>query len=500
MIIKSYQVKVDNVVSNIDIISGDDYTNIYRIYIPNVGEATAAIMTKIREQLLRESNLAIGEIFDPENIKNLKNKFMKRAEILITKEIPSIDTETKNILIGSLMQEMLGLGKLEILISDDNLEEIAVNSPKDYVWVFHRDYGWLKTNILIEKDDIIRNYASIIARRVGREITNLSPCLDAHLITGDRANATLFPISSKGNTITIRKFARKAWTIVDFLESKTISTDVAAFLWTMIHYEMNVIIAGGTSSGKTALLNTLMPFIQPDHRVVSIEDTREIQLPDFLQWVPLSTRSANPEGKGEVSMLDLMVNSLRMRPDRIVVGEIRRADQAEVLFEAMHTGHSVYSTLHAETAEQVINRMTNPPINIPEIMLEALHGIVVQYRNRRKGIRRVFQVAEVLKTPPMEFVNNVSRINILYKLAADDKIEPFAESKRIFNELRMYTGMDKTEILKEIDEKKTILNWLVKNKVNIVNDIGRIMAEYYTNHERILNAALKNDSPSKFCG
>jgi len=114
------------------------------------------------------------------------------------------------------------------------------------------------------------------------------------------------------------------------------------------------------------MLNAMLPFIPTNHRIVSIEDTRELQLPNFLHWVPLNTREPNPEGKGEVSMLDLLVNSLRMRPDRVIVGEIRRQKEAEVLFEAMHTGHSVYATLHADRAEQVLLRLTNPPIGIPE--------------------------------------------------------------------------------------------------------------------------------------
>ena len=141
-------------------------------------------------------------------------------------------------------------------------------------------------------------------------------------------------------------------------------------LWLAIEYEMNVIFSGGTASGKTVILNACMPFIPPNHRIISVEDTRELMLPDFLYWTPMVTRSPNPEGKGEVSMLDLLVSSLRMRPDRIVLGEMRRKEEAMVMFEAMHTGHSVYATMHANSATETISRLTNPPLSVPINLLK----------------------------------------------------------------------------------------------------------------------------------
>ena len=212
--------------------------------------------------------------------------------------------------------------------------------------------------------------------------------MDAHLKTGDRVNATLSPISSKGNTITIRKFAVKPWTVTDFLKEGVISYEGAALLWSAVQNELSIIITGGTASGKTSMLNVISNFFPPNQRIISMEDTREIVLPKTLHWVPLETRLPNPEGKGGIEMLDLIINALRMRPDRIIVGEIRRKAEAEVLFEAMHTGHSVYGTLHANNVKETINRLTNPPIDLPKQILSALSLIVVQHINRRTGRRR----------------------------------------------------------------------------------------------------------------
>ncbi len=488
--LENYIIKLENVSINIAIVDTNGYTNEYHVMVPNISAATIALLDSIKDELLKEANIGMEEIFDPAKIRKLMGSFRDKTDTMIQFKLPTLNEETRNFLTFSLVNEMLGLGMLELLLSDDELEEIVINTSKEPVWVYHKRYGWLKTNIFVNSERQIQNYASIIARRVGRQITTLAPLLDAQIISGDRANATLYPISTKGNTLTIRKFARKPWTITDFISSQTMNAEVGAFFWMTIQYELNAVIAGGTSSGKTALLNTLMPFIQPNHRIISIEDTRELQLPYFLHWVPMTTRLPNPEGKGEINMLDLMINSLRMRPDRIVVGEIRRSEQAEVLFEAMHTGHSVYATLHADTAEQTLRRLTNPPISIPSVLMEALHLIIVQHRDRRRGIRRIFQVAELIPT----YKDDVISIhpNILYKSRPDGVIVAANTTTRVFEALNMHTGMTMKEMAHEMKDKIKVLEWLVKHNVNTVNEVGKVISEYYTNTDEVIKAVEQN--------
>jgi Flp pilus assembly CpaF family ATPase len=328
----SYKLVANDVQANIRIYSSPaDYVPIYEIVIPIVRDATEAALDSIRERLLDELDLRPAEIISPEEMTLLKKRFSAKATEILKGEFPNLKPDEYRTLVGLLIQQSLGLGIIEFLLHDRNLEEVVVNSSKDPVWVYHIKLGWLKSNILISNENQIYNYAASIGRRVGEQITNLNPLMDAYLPTGDRTNATLFPISSAGNTLTIRKFARRPWTITDFIQQKTLSLEMSAFLWLAIQYELNIVIAGGTASGKTSLLNALTCFIPPNHRVLSIEDTREIQLPKFLHWIPLTTRPPNPEGKGEVTMLHIMINSLRMRPDRIIVGEIRRSREAEVL-------------------------------------------------------------------------------------------------------------------------------------------------------------------------
>ena len=276
----------------------------------------------------------------------------------------------------------------------------------------------------------------------------------------------------------MRKFAAKPWTITDFINTHSISAEAAALIWLGVQYELSTLISGGTATGKTSMLNVVANFFPPNQRVISIEDTREIQLPKFLHWVPMTTRLPNPEGKGEVSMLDLLVNSLRMRPDRIIVGEIRRKREAEVLFEAIHTGHSVYATVHANDTQETITRLSNPPIEIPKSMLPAISMIVVQYRNRRTGLRRTFQISEILPD---------AQPNVLIQLdIRKDVLKKVANSKSLLATIELFTGFTRNEINKSLNEKELILKWMAKNNVNTVDTVGRVMAEYYTNKDNLM--------------
>lgn len=461
---------------------------IYSVYLPGIDIATKALLEEIRKELVSITAIAVGEIVDQKSVQKIKNRFMIESGKILKEKLPAIRPETQDFLIGVLMQDMLGLGKIEFMINDLALEEIVIVSSKE-IRVYHKKYGWLLTNVKLASEEEVTNYANIIARRVGRQISVLNPLLDAHMVTGDRSNAVLYPIATKGNTITIRKFARDPWTIIDLIQNNTLSKDIAAMLWLAMEYEMNILFSGGTASGKTVCLNSCMPFIPPNHRVISMEDTRELMLPKFLYWCPLVTRTANVENKGEVSMLDLLVNSLRMRPDRIILGEIRRQQEAEVLFEAMHTGHSVYSTVHADTANETIRRLINPPINVPPSMLNSVNLNVVMFRDRRRGVRRAFQLAEFI--PGKETLT----ANLLYRwIPEKDVFVAHNKSLAFFDELSRNTGMDEREIQEDLKKKKIVFDWLIKNKIRDLHSFGKLMNYYYTDREKMWNIIKTNNT------
>ena len=483
--IDEYKIKADDLIIPVAILGGKGITKQYHVYIPTIAPGTKALMDYIKHGLVSEVAISTKEILDPKAINILKGKFTKRAKILIQDKLPNISQDTAILLINILMQGMLGLGDIEYLLADENLEEIVITSSKEPIRIYHKKHGWLETNIAIENEEKILNYANIIGRRVGRQITTLSPLLDAHLVTGDRANAVLFPICTKGHTITIRRFARDPWTLTDFIKNKTINSKLLALIWLAIQYEMNVLISGGTASGKTSFLNICMPFIPSNHRIVSIEDTRELQLPKYLYWCPLTVRQPNPEGKGEVNMLDLLINSLRMRPDRIILGEMRRKDQAAVLFEAMHTGHSVCATVHADSVAETIERLVNPPIEVPKNLLLGVNLNVVMFRDRRRGLRRVFQIGEFLPTMEEGTTNIKPHILYRWKPATDEMVE-HSTSARLFEELSRHTGMTLSQIEKDLMKKKAILDWMVKNNIRHVDQVGELIKNYYLDPDSIL--------------
>ena len=486
--IDSYNIQLGDVSFPINIVDVGDYVPHYKVYLPEIDFVTDALLDETKRSLVSEVQIETRNAMDSGKYADLKDKFLVRSKEKLKGVLKKSSEEDVAVLSRIIVNDMIGLGEIEYVLADPHTEEIVINSSKDVVWVFHKMYGWLKTNIKIKSEEMIMNYASRIAREVGREITHLEPLLDAHLTSGDRVNATLFPISTIGNTITIRRFSRTPWTIVHLLDPKfnTISFEAAAFLWLAMEFEMSMLVSGGTASGKTAMLNAIMPFFPANQRIITIEDTRELSLPSYMHWVPLNTRPPTSRGEGEVSMLDLVENALRMRPDRIIVGEVRRQREAEVLFEAMHTGHSVYGTFHALGAWEVMERITSPPMNIPPMVLGSLHLVLTQYQNRRTRQRRTYEIAELVKENKNE--GGRPEINILFKWKPKtDKVEKVANSIRVLDEIQMFSGMSEKEMDQDLAGKKKVLEWLLSKNIKEVNDVGKIITEYYIDKETVLD-------------
>ena len=491
-IVESYTISEKGISINYGISIVDNMQSIleYRVSLRNFEEATKAVLEYIKDRLSESFDLS-AEI----NTDETKNKFYATADAMIKENLPGINDETKDYMIWSMYDEMNGLGYMEVFLRDEMLEEIIINSPNEPIYVYHRKYGWLKTNIHISSDQKIRNYADIIARKAGRQITELKPILDAHLEKGDRSNAILSPVAQKGHSITIRRFVRDSWTIADMINNKTCSSEVLALIWLSIQYEMNVFFSGGTASGKTTFMNVCMVFFPRNQRIITIEDTRELNLPKHLLWTPLLSKQANSEGKGEITMLNLLINSLRMRPDRIILGEVRKSEDARVSFEAMHTGHSVYATIHANDMNSTISRLINPPIDIPQNLLESVDLNIVMYRNRKTGLRRVLEIGEFLI--PKDERENEKNIyaNILYKWdPASDEITEHSTSMKLFSTITHHTGLSLKEIYDSVAKRKDMLEYLAKNNIRDINIVSRIINRFYIEPEKIWEKAKANQN------
>ncbi len=483
-ILKKYELDANGMRVQVEISKSEDYVPQYTVTFPGIGDATKLLLLSLRPELLSLVPIDQTRVEDQKYILELSSKYAKAAVPVIDKYLPGTPEASRKVLISYLTNMLLGLGDMEVLLADFDLEEVVVNTAQEPAWIFHNTYGWCKTNIQIRTEEDIYQISEQIGRRVGREISNLVPMMDAELPDGSRVNATLYPISAKGNTITIRKFSKNPWSMTALVANKTISSSMASLIWLAIQNEISLLISGGTASGKTSFLNAMSIFMPPNRRIVSVEETRELTLPSFLQWVPMQTRQANPEGKGKVELYDLMINALRQRPDLMLIGEIRVKTDAETLFEAIHTGHAVYGTVHADSAQDTVVRMTNPPIGVPKIMLNSIGGIVSLFRHRRLGIRRLFEFGEVTASGD---VSVIKRWNM-----RADTFSDVSELSRLAQTISLYGGYTPEEIKQDLAEKKSVLDWMVQNNVVNVDICGNIVAQYYRNNSKMLDIVKNN--------
>ena len=297
-----------------------------------------------------------------------------------------------------IVRDFIGFNEIEPLLRDYFIEDIECNGANYPVYVVHRIYRNLRTNLIFKDLERLKNFVEKLAQRSGRYISYSDPILDASLPDGSRVNATYTKdITSRGPTFTIRKFTKTPWTPPQLLEFNTLSPEIMAYFWLLIQYGMNILIAGGTSSGKTTLLNALAFFIPPEKRVVSIEDTREINLPRE-NWLPSVVRtSTGVGGVGEIDLFTLLRSSFRQNPDYVIVGEVR-GKEAYVLFQGMASGHSSLGTIHAESVDTVIKRLESPPINLSPTLMNVLDCVAVMTHANVKGqeTRKLREVVEIL--------------------------------------------------------------------------------------------------------
>ena len=346
----------------------------------------------------------------------------------------------------------------------------------------------MKTDIQFSDNKTLIELIDSIARQINRRIDQESPILDGRLNDGSRINATIPPVSADGPSLTIRKFKKDPFTIIDLINSKTISIELSAFLWLCIDglgvKSANAIISGGTSSGKTTTLNALSAFINPNERIITIEDTLELQIP-HEHVIRMETRPANVENKGELTMNDLVKNSLRQRPDRIIVGEVR-SDEAITLFTALNTGHSGFGTLHSNDARETITRLTNPPMSVPEIMIQAIDFIIMQnriYTPSGVSYRRISEVAEVVGIE-----ENTIQLNKIFQWNPEsDTIENVSVTSNTLVQISKLSGRSINELMDEIENRKFLLKHMVEQNIRSVRDVNDVVELYYKNPLDVLN-------------
>ena len=414
---------------------------------------------------------------DEPKVISIVNNFLKQID-------PGIKNNDK--VIEEIIEKMFGLSVLTPLLEDDELEEIMVNGSKKPVFVFDRKLGLCKTNVIFESDKEIEAVIKKIGEFVGKKINENTPLLDARLPDGSRVNATLGLISPKGPTITIRKFRKRPITVTEMIENGTLNPELAAFLWLCVDgmqvSPMNIIIAGGTGSGKTSTLNALSVFVPPKERIVTIEDTLELNLYDRENWVQLEARMGI-RNMNEIDLNDLLKNAIRMRPDRILVGEVR-GKEASSMFTAMDIGHQgIMCTLHANSAKETVLRLQSDPMDVPVSMFSLLDLIIMQHRVYwpRKGlIRRIMQVSEVSVMGEHVLLNDV----FLFDREKDHAYRTNLPSG-ILEKLSFLTGLKTKDLKDEIILRSSILKAMANKKIFDSFEIKKVIEQYWDNPSKV---------------
>lgn len=475
----------DSIGSNFDVVPQ------YNVFKQKYSSEEKLLLSELRENLV---DLAISS---DESLQVNEDKLLNDIKNFLFAKLPNnshnntISNEYLDNLARKLFQDLVGYGEIDPLIRDDNLEEIMVIGIDKPVFVYHREYGMMKTNILFKDAGEVMNLIDSIARQINRRIDQESPILDGRLPDGSRVNATIPPISADGPSMTIRKFKRDPLTIIDLINSKTISVELAAFFWLCFDglgvKSANAIISGGTSSGKTTTLNALSSFINPKERIITIEDTLELQIP-HEHVIRMETRPPNVENRGELTMNDLVKNSLRQRPDRIIVGEVR-GNEAITLFTALNTGHSGFGTLHSNDARETITRLTNAPMSVPNIMISAIDFIIMQnriYRSDGVSFRRISEVAEV-----SGIEEGVIQLNKIFEWdPQSDTIKNVGITSKTLTEIANVSGNSLNSLYDEIKNREIVLQHMVDQNIRSIRDVSTVLEMYYLDSQKVLNRIL----------
>ncbi|GAA0677481.1 type II/IV secretion system ATPase subunit [Natronoarchaeum mannanilyticum] len=401
-----------------------------------------------------------------------------------------IDVATFHRLFYYLYRAFRGFGKIDPIINDPHVEDISCDGYDLPIFVYHDEYTDVKTNVSFEQE-ALDNFVVRLAQQSGRHISVGEPMVESTLPDGSRAELALGEeVTPRGSAFTIRKYSDEPFTPIDLIEYGTFSVDQMAYLWLAIEHNKSLIFAGGTASGKTTSMNAISMFIPPRSKVLSIEDTRELTL-YHGNWLSSVTRERLHEGN-DITMYDLLRSALRHRPEYIVVGEVR-GEEAITLFQAMNTGHTTYSTMHADSVQTVINRLENEPINVPRAMVQSLDVLCVQTLTRfdDERVRRNKTVAEIegidQRTGELDY-------STTYSWNGDDDSFTDNGSSVVLEEIREDRGWTQAELLSELRDRRRFLQYLRDNDVTDYRRFTALVNEYYADAATVMDRIDEEDA------
>ncbi|MFP3317271.1 MAG: type II/IV secretion system ATPase subunit [Candidatus Nanopusillus sp.] len=449
------------------------YDLIYEIIEPELTENEEKIYRNIISYIEKLLYIKLSEI---NNLNDAINYLQRLYDFVLNDLGIKLGQSSYEKIFYYIFRDLYGYNKVDSLLRDPLIEDIECSGPNYPIFIVHRYFGNLKTNIILN-DKEIRDLIEKFALRAGKHISYAEPILDATLPDGSRFNATYSQeITTNGPTFTIRKFREIPWTPIELIRLGSATPEIFAYLWLAVEFRKNIIIIGGTASGKTTMLNAISMFIPPNARIVSIEDTREIKL-YHPNWIPSVVKYSSDKNR-EIDMFELLRMSFRQRPDYVIVGEIR-GEEAYVMFQGMASGHSSLSTMHAESTRSLISRLTTPPINLSPTLIELLNVVVIMQHDNFLGtnLRRIKEVNEIIKH---------NRFNISYKWNPFKREYLENPKKYLFRLIENDYGIKYKEIYEEYVTRVKLLYRLSELNISDFQTFSKIVQMYYYNKENVL--------------
>jgi len=382
-----------------------------------------------------------------------------------------------------LIRNYLGWGRIDPLIKDPNIEDISCDGDEIPLFLYHRSYLNIITNITFQSD-ALTNLAISLAQRSGKHVSIGNPLIDATLPEGSRLQLSFGKeVTSRGTSFTIRKFRESPFTPIDLINTQTFNPHMLVFFWIAIENNKSIIFIGGTASGKTTSLNAVSLFIPPVTKVISIEDTREVTL-YHDNWIASVTREWVTEGSHSINMFALLKAALRQRPEYILVGEVR-GEEAQTLFQAMNTGHTTFSTMHAGSVDGAIHRLENQPLNVPRTMLQALNIISIQaqvYRGKER-VRRCQEIVEIAGIDPA--TGNIM-VNTVYEYDPITDVFNYTGRSQVLGSIASERGWSQEQLTEEFNQRLSVLNAMNTQNIHDYISVAKIFHAFYIRRDYVL--------------
>jgi flagellar protein FlaI len=464
----------------------------YSLLEPTLTPEDQELVNEIKDILWDELSINSKEF---ENKKDSEEFLKSKIEEKVAKYKIEVDPITLQKYKYYITRDFLNFGRIDGLMRDENIEDISCDGIQIPIFVWHRKYESIPSNLIFQTAEELENFVFKLAYLCGRHISIAQPLLDGTLPDGSRAQVTYgTEVTPKGSTFTIRKFKKNPLTITDLIVYNALSSEMAAYFWFLIENRHSVMIGGDIGGGKTTMLNAISLFIRPTLKVVSIEDTQEIRLP-HQNWEMMVTRqglgtSAGAIGEGgigAIGMYDLLRASLRQRPDFIIVGEIR-GEEAYALFQAMSTGHLGLTTIHAEHVKGVLHRLTTRPMNIPSTQVENLNAISIVRRLvvNNVSLRRTISVSEMLG---WDRKKNDFKLKELFRWDAEKDLYKSVGNSRLLKQIATQWGYSNDEINQELKKRKVILDYMVRKGIRSYEDVSQLVLNYFSEPEKVYRKA-----------